>query len=142
MSTAIETLPDKPSELLRMALDDTLKAEKAKGYEVRMGFWHSPNPCSDKEICLVCMAGAVMSNRLKADPKHSLSPDSFNRDTALKLDAVDNMRVGAFYDALISLKINNMPGGLRHQPALYHRDRPQFLKDMNHNIRILRKAGL
>ena len=51
-------LPDKPSELIRLALADLRKCEADPRYLIDMAQWHRP---VTSELCHVCLAGAVMA---------------------------------------------------------------------------------
>lgn len=79
-----DPLPNKPSELIAIALADLIKVEKSKKFRVAMGAWHWTPPGSN--VCHVCLAGAVMACTLKSreiyEPSfnrtHSLTPTSFS----------------------------------------------------------------
>lgn len=58
-------LPDKPSELIRLALKDLRKTERQFWkYKIDMDIWHS-GKTSTLSRCSVCLAGAVMAQTLK-----------------------------------------------------------------------------
>ena len=57
--SAVATLPDKPSELIRLALSDLEKCEGDSRYEVDMNEWHVPT--QKGHVCYVCLAGSVMA---------------------------------------------------------------------------------
>lgn len=88
-------LPDKPSELLLLALTDLEMCENDPRYEIYMGNWHAPNG-----RCRVCAAGAVMAKSLGAPPRDIWGPEDFDEDTERKLRAIDFFRTGAVWDAL------------------------------------------
>lgn len=77
-------LPDKPSDLIRLAVHDLSVVEKLpKRFKVNMAEWHTPNGA-----CKVCFAGAVMAISMKLPAKDSvcLGIDEFyNEDTERKL---------------------------------------------------------
>lgn len=97
------SLPDKLSELLRVAVADAQKCEADPRYRLRMDRWHAG--MRDSPTCDVCMAGAVMAKTLGADPLCSVSPNSRPED-ASKLRAIDQMRYGDFPAAASRLGIN------------------------------------
>jgi hypothetical protein len=53
-------LPDKPSDLLQLALDDLELCEKDRNYTIDMSEWHTPSQ-DESEKCAVCIAGAVIA---------------------------------------------------------------------------------
>lgn len=64
--------PSKPSELIRLALRDLKAVERSKKYVVDMDHWHEPGVNdSDKPVCRVCMAGAVMAQSLEIPANES-----------------------------------------------------------------------
>ena len=56
----MKKLPNKPSELLKVALTDLELVEGDSKYRVDMRNWHTPQ--YDK-TCEVCLAGSVMAKR-------------------------------------------------------------------------------
>ena len=93
------TLPNKLSELLRLAVWDAVACEQMpETYELNMGLWHSPS----QGICRVCMAGAVMAQTLRMHPDDSVSGEPEDHDEDIATDennpffAIDSMREGEF----------------------------------------------
>jgi hypothetical protein len=104
-------LPDKPSELIQLALKDLAQVERMKKtYRVNMGYFHDLIPDSYLENpeykCLVCFAGSVMARTLKCDPKKDTSPRDFDIKTGNKLRALDYFRCGNIVDAFGLMGIN------------------------------------
>jgi len=104
-----DNLGKKPSTIIRRALDDLKAVEKNPKYCVDMGAWHEPRyddrAIGPEPVCAVCLAGAVIANRLHADPNDDLSPGmigmiSRSQDLANKLDALDDFRMGNVHTAL------------------------------------------
>ena len=91
------TLPNKPSELIRLALHDLELCEKDKRYLIDMDDWHI-NDTSD--LCCVCLAGSVMAKSLKANFYATLGPEIYNKSTKLKLFALDDFRTGDIRDGV------------------------------------------
>ena len=59
-------LPNKPSELLSLALKDLTAAERTKTINIDMGIYYEKN--NDK-TCSVCLAGSIMAKTLKDKTK-------------------------------------------------------------------------
>jgi hypothetical protein len=74
-----DTLPNKPSELIRVALKDLEEAERDPHYEVEMCTWHRPS--STTGVCTVCLAGSVLAKSCGVVPEYILpTPVSLLRD--------------------------------------------------------------
>lgn len=98
MST--KELPNKPSELLNLALNDLELCEKDSKYVINMGTWHLP----EEEDCLVCLAGAVMAKSLDCDIDAEISPSE------MKLLASDQAKLNAL-DRVIKGDVGGFLGG-------------------------------
>jgi|GEM_PF-3157608 len=87
-------LPNKLSELLRLAVSDCRKVEKLENYKLDMSRWFK----LFGGVCHVCMAGAVMDRTLKARSFNvsDLRPGYYNAETGKKLQAINYMREGMF----------------------------------------------
>ncbi len=105
-------LPKKLSELLRVAVEDVIKTEKDPRFRLDMSVFFIGK---DRGSCRVCMAGAVMAQRLECDPSAVITPDHFDDDTDNALRAIDHMRTGGF-DLAASVLGVRVPLDLR--PAL------------------------
>ena len=129
-------LPDKPSELIDVALADLRKAEK-DGCMIDMGEWHVPFDGS----CSVCAAGAVM--RRGVSDNLEVGPSYFNETTDNKLCAIDQLRVGFVYEALVMLEIPRAGVVVKNcEITHYDYDRTKFYRDLRRLAARLRKAGL
>lgn len=98
-----EHLPQKPSKLIRRALQDLEAVEHSPKYEVHMGFYHSPRAmhiANDK--CYVCFAGAVIA-RAGNRKDRWIDPDQFPPATRDKLYALDQFRRGRVAEGLFKL---------------------------------------
>lgn len=82
-------LPDKPSEIMRLALADLRSCKSDDTYKINMGTWHTPLL---NGRCSVCLAGAVMAKTLKADPWMPLTPGSYDEITKIKMLFLDSIR--------------------------------------------------
>ena len=80
--------------ILRRAVEDAMAVEEMSGYRLNMDVWHSPNG-----VCKVCMAGAVMVKTLGVSRSIGRDPTDFDRDTEMKLYAVNSFRVGMVISA-------------------------------------------
>jgi hypothetical protein len=108
------TLPDKPSELIRVALADLRKVEALPQiYRVNMDVWHRekrvPLESNEAPLCEVCLAGSMISQSLHANPNEHRGPEDFDQETTWKLYALNEFRVGNVYDGLCYL--SNVPSG-------------------------------
>lgn len=83
------TLPDKPSELIRLALGDLRKIEGTPGYVVDMAAWYDRT----RTECHVCLAGAVMASRFEI-PSNSylVTPVDFPENIRSKMVALNAFR--------------------------------------------------
>ncbi len=137
-------LPDKPSALIRVALDDLAACELSKDYEVNMGEWHILRDTSlGNPYCAVCFAGAVMAQTLGADLEEDLNPASFPRDTN-KLQALDCFRQGEVVGGLVNmgLAVPRGFGAVAEIPAYDAEDPTEFHWAMCDLADRLEKAGL
>lgn len=112
-----KSLPNKPSALITLALDDLNKVERMVGYEVNMGTWHQK---FHDDTCNVCFAGAVISRSLREARDVYVEPCMYNDDTKYKLYALDNFRQGDCADAFDSLGLSYGAG----EP--FDRDIPEY----------------
>lgn len=134
-------LPDKPSELLLLALHDLERAEMSPRYMIDMDQWHSPNGA-----CSVCLAGSVMAATLGVSERLEMHPDDFDNDTCQKLCAVDSLRKGFIGDALVEMGLDDVaaPELMREEWFVsdYDWDRDGFYEDMLSIVGILQAEGL
>ena len=100
MNVPTTTLPDTPSELIRVALADLRACEADPRYIVDMGMWHAyfgytdENGVEREKKCLVCLAGSVMAKSLGAPIEMSYSPGCYDVAIQQKLLALDEFRQG------------------------------------------------
>lgn len=135
-------LPDKPSELIRLALADLRKCEADPAYGIDMGLWHEPID----GVCYVDLAGAVMAQRLGADKLAEYGPEDFDRETEKKLKALGRLQWGVVGEAMDILGVPDDNEGL---DAILNLDVPEhewdskgFYKWMAIIADDLEKAGL
>lgn len=84
-------LPDRPGDLIRLAIGDLALVEADPNYRVNMWTWHAPRL---GEPCNVCLAGSVMAKTLDCAPTKSTDPWSFPGGVAAKLNALNYFRTG------------------------------------------------
>lgn len=130
-------LPDKPSELLTVALDDLEKVEQMPGYIVDMAHFHWP----DVNGCRVCLAGAVIVNRLGGDPGQHLGPIKFDDRTAEAMYALDSLRCGFVGDAFSNLRLSVRDGAKFDRDVLDYSDDPAAFKAELRQLAADLKAG-
>lgn len=146
------SLPDKPSELLRVALTDLQKGEEDPDFEVHMGVWLVQIRQLFPSRCRGCMAGAVMRYSLGIMPEASYesTPLTVDRVTArgfsAKLLAINSFRIGRIHEALDNLGLE-YECELRGLPSFvtvtdYKHSHEQFKKEMRGIIAMLESHNL
>ena len=101
----MKELPDKPSELIRLALEDLRKAEADPRYTVNMNVWHEEQLDGEaRRTCSVCLAGAVMAGTLEKSPFDVLEPENCGRHQS-KLKALNQFRMGELHAGLSLIPI-------------------------------------
>ena len=141
-------LPDKPSELIRVALADLEKCEADKRYAIYMGRWHEPlndvvRTGVDGHVCAVCLAGAVMAQSLGTPVEASAEPVALkSHDIVNKLYALDDFRIGDIEDGLSTMCSTIGRGFGDRQITPYEVDAAQFKADMRQLADDLEGAGL
>jgi hypothetical protein len=108
----VDTLPDKPSDLLSVALYDLYACSQDSAYDINFNEWHKPLQKRDNtqfsnktepDVCQVCFAGSIMAKTLGCDSTQRVEANNvilFHKDTILKLMAVDEFRKGHINSAL------------------------------------------
>jgi len=136
-------LPDTPSALIRVALADLKKCEAMPGYRIDMTTFHTP---TSNDVCLVCLAGAVMAQTLGV-MKGGYSTPAHCPEELEKLIALDCFRVGDVEMGLCELGIE-APQDLLElwrgelEFTDYHDDPAQFHQDMEALAKELEAHGL
>lgn len=133
------TLPDKPSKLIRVALEDLEACERDDRYVIDMAEWHTKY--SGK--CHVCLAGSVMSNRLHTPVNVDSGPFAFNDELMWKLVALNEFRRGCVSEGLFRLGYYQQARDLWSVSiARYDQSQSEFKNDMRKLADGLEKAGL
>ncbi len=133
----MSTLPNKPSQLIKLALTDLETVEKNPRYEIDMERWHEPwieRMDSDghrEYICHVCLAGAVLANTFKEDYHKNFDPYHFSPEVKTKLIAIDYLRQGEIEDAFDRLQLE-LPQSMMRSIDIrdYHANKDGFKVDM------------
>ena len=152
-------LPKLPSALLRLAVNDLVKVERSKRYEVAMGDWHT-GQCSD-DVCHVCLAGSVLAKSLNIPKDADFGGVGWiylphGRYTELRLKALDSFRqgnimyalrtLGSWYEKKFLGQANTddwveIYTVVRNQP-LYSRDPGVFKSSLRRLATLLARMGL
>ena len=116
----MSTLPNKPSELIRLGLADLEACEDDENYRINMREWHKP--CIDgdgktKPYCAVCLAGSVIAKTLGTDMNQHKDPLHFGMPeydppplgTPTKLLCLDMFRLGYVWDPLEQMGLLTYP---------------------------------
>lgn len=143
-------LPDKPSELIKLAVKDLVKCEKDPRFIIDMEDW-----CyRDGDFCAVCLAGSVMAQRLINDLDNTLDewgfvdPDAIeNTSDEQKLYALNTFRMGNIHGGLqnlghygVTTDLTGIPPGMKI--ANYREDPAKFKEQMLALAYDLEKVGL
>lgn len=137
------TLPDKPSELILVALKDMIKCERSRNYKVYMDVWHELILGS----CAVCLGGSVIAQTLGANLHENLTPNFMPHlrvSDVRKLMALDKFRQGNVWTGLTIMRLRRkmpkMDGYIKVSD--YHSNPSQFKKDMRAMAKYLKEKGL
>lgn len=89
-------LPNKPSELLLLALADLEVIETDSNYLIDMITWHSPfRPIIGEPYkCAICLAGAVLAKSFKLKRHVIIDNNDLDTKIGLKLQSLDAFRMG------------------------------------------------
>lgn len=134
-------LPDKPSDLIELALADLEKIEQDGRYEVDMSeAFHEPIG----GVCIVCFAGCVIAGTIGRSPGDEVYPRECGKSDNRKLYALDSFRCGHIAAALQWLGINHRDLDLPEEFGVtsYEDDPDDFKDDMRKLSDMLRVHGL
>ena len=121
----------KPSELIRVALNDLSTCDRDPRYFIHMGTWHGPvNSGTYMPSCGVCLAGAVMAMRMHCNHRFSFEPKSFSSEYEDVLTALNLFRIGNVAVALDVLGLPSRGIADYYRIAPYTTDRMQFQTDL------------
>lgn len=134
-------LPDKPSELIRLALGDMKKCEADPKYTINMDRWHD---LLLEGLCAVCLAGSVMAQTLHEKWWRSLNLSEFDDNTALKLSALNDFRSGNVASGLWELRLwdQRKEHPLDREITNYDVNPDYFHADMEELAKDLEECGL
>ena len=135
----MKRLPNKPSELIRLAIQDLELVERSKKYKIDMETWHNYNG----NRCCVCFAGSVMAKTLEVSPTKDSCPHEHEDELSQKLMALDHFRVGEVISGLNAMNIEtNFPAHRGDHPVEYKDDPKLFKLQMLDLSSILESEGL
>jgi hypothetical protein len=135
MITLITTPPKPPellSDLIALALAAADKCAADPRYKLDMTFWHLPN----RDVCFVCLAGAVMSQILGADPNVTVVPDNCPPEWRKSL-----MALNYIIDGLLSHACETF-GVKWSGPYWVNNASRDWRRNAEECMRLLREAGL
>ncbi len=121
-----DTLPDKLSALVRVAVADMVRVRRRKGYKIDLDVWHD----SGEGVCTVCMAGGVIAGTLKAPKDKDLSAFDFQDSVENKLRALNLFRSGDI-DSAIAYAHNTSVSGVIVQDDFESDFRVRFSRRFN-----------
>ena len=148
-------LPNRPSLLIAVALDDLELVIQDPRYSIGMGDWHNPNTLDG--TCMVCLAGAVMAKTFDVSTEQKLFPHNVAFDgrphclkDVEKLEALDSFRSGHILGGM--MKSTDLSGryGERYMRIIesigrsvhvesFNSGAEKFIKDMD-NLRLKLEA--
>ena len=129
-ATEVDLYEFKPSDLILVALNDLLSCIEDDRYEVSMLDWHTASSY-DNASCMVCLAGAVMAQTLKSNPKCDFIPSSFDQKTGRALLALNEFRVGHVSTGFGHLGLKEATGlKFNREIAHWYHNELQFQRDM------------
>jgi hypothetical protein len=146
----MKQLPNKPSELILLAVKDLGRAEKSKLHQIDMNYWHKPDnfqPITPENRCSVCFAGSIMAFSLNTNPSkyiHSLELSyKFGIKNAKKFQFLNCVRQGNIGVGLANLGIK-LPEDIGESRIIVHyTDNPKIFKtQMRRLARDLANKGL
>lgn len=125
----------KTSALLKLALTDLRKVEQDPQYEVDMMVWHAP--LSSRNVCQVCLAGAVLAKTCRLPPTQASGNMVESREWVRILDS---LRVGEIGNSLDG----ELPDSLRWREEIprYEEDPVEFHNQLQGVVYLLEREGL
>lgn len=133
----MKDLPNKPSEILELALQDLDLCELDPDYKINMGQWHTGG-----EICQVCLAGSILAKTIGVPKNISFDPKGFSPSIRCKMDFLEYVRLGYIGKAYNHLQ-RKRPVGVFSEVSVtyYHTDPIKFKTDLRNLISHLKEHG-
>lgn len=97
-------LPNKASELLRLAINDLELIEKDERYSIDMNTWHIYNNEDNK--CAVCLAGSIIAKTLNYNILKLFNFSNFSENIHEKLEALNEFKNGNIIWGLARLNLD------------------------------------
>jgi len=134
-------LPDKPSDLILLAINDLKAVEQSEKYVIDMSTFHDPDYAVNGK-CAVCFAGSVMAKSLKCVPTKAYDPARFDDKTMKQLYALDSFRQGDIASGFDYLGIH-LPDLVRSEIEVqdYDDDRELFKEQLTKLAKDLKALG-
>lgn len=146
MKKETNTLPDKLSDLILLALADLELAEQSSDVHIDMSNWRKQCSTFSPYVCSVCFAGVVIIGSLKFSKRGSGIPESISNRTTQKLLALDAVRTGNVESALVHMNVfcaNQYQRSIyRHVIPLYWKGSTQFKSALKILVTDLQTEGL
>ena len=98
MIEVTQQVPDRLSQLIRMAIQDGRKVLNQDDLTPEFSVWHEWQSVEKK--CAVCLAGAVIANTLGANPTTNVRPTELPEEWRRALWALDYIRTGDYNTAI------------------------------------------
>lgn len=98
----ITSPPEKLSDLIDLAIEDARSLNRTV-YQPNYTVWHMAEP----EYCNVCLAGAMLAGTLGEPSDMTTAPEHYSDDWNNALVALDSVRNGLYFEALIDLGVED-----------------------------------
>ena len=148
-------LPDKPSDLIDVALKDLAKAERSKKFEIDMNVWCEPADLSS-DVCAVCLGGSVLVGTVGLDAVDGANwwiDEIITKHDSVRIEALDALRCGNIvlfleyvYDNSASARRCRQAVSIRDKNfddyCTYREDPDQFKRWCRKVARDLRQVGM
>ncbi len=150
MNNVADVLPNKPSELISVALRDLEKVQKMKTRKIEMSQWVTRTP--NNKMCAVCLAGAVMDRTMGATKALPNLRCIFPTDLAIrgiisrsdrgKLKALNLMREGEVNAGLSNMGVTEPLGDFNRAMPEFRGKGTKFKAAMRQLAKDLKSKGL
>jgi len=135
----MKALPDKPSDMMAVAVWATGKARRSRKYILNMDAYHGPAGLKTK----VDMAGAVMAFVLFLNPAREYDDDAFNKEAVDKFNMIEALRQGSIQYAFecVSIKLDEESERILQYTWRRCMEYPEFdyRKSMRYWLRFIKK---
>ena len=145
LGCALVRLPEKPSDLIRLALKDLALVERSKIYDVDMGEWHTTRKDEERGVtCMVCFGGAVMSRTFQTPINKYALPEQmpYKAYNWNRLDALNEFREGRIQFGLSSIdrKFSQTYLSSKHKDIFDKVEKLSNLLDYHHDPALFKRS--